>query len=163
MEQQLSIITIGSVRRRIKREIEKLIRENICIEDIIKIDKFNDVDYFIEFKNLFDNKYYKFIVSNNYPFNPPKIFINGKSIMFFHQVSNVEFSRSLKKYTGVECFCCESILCSNNWAPSFTFTSILNDINRYKDARRQIIVRIIIDVIKRKYLIDDINIIEWLY
>ncbi len=45
MEQQLSIITIGSVRKRIKREIENLIRENICIEDDIKIYKFNKKPY----------------------------------------------------------------------------------------------------------------------
>ena len=163
MEQQLLIITIGGVRKRIKREIEKLIRENICIGDDIKIDKHNNFDYFIEFKNLLDNKYYKFIVCNNYPFKPPKIFINNKSISFYHQIKNLEFNRSLKKYTGIECFCCETILCSNNWGPVFTFTSVLDDINRYKDARRQIIVRIIVDVIKRKYLIDDTNIIEWLY
>lgn len=162
MEQQLSIITIDSVRRRIKREIEKLIRENICIEDYIKIGKYN-LDYFIEFKNLTDNKYYKFVVSNNYPFKSPKIFINNKSISFYHQIQNLDFSRALKKYTGIECFCCETILCSNNWNHAFTFTNVLDDINRYKDARRQIVVRIIIEVIKRKYLNNDTNIIEWLY
>lgn len=163
MEEQLSIIAIGGVRKRIKREIEKIIRENISIEDDIKIGKYDCVDYFIEFKNLNDNKYYRFVVSNNYPFKPPKIFINNKSISFYHQIQNLDFSRALKKYTGIECFCCETILCSNNWGPAFTFTSVLDDINSYKDARRQIIVRIIIDVIKRKYLIDDTNIIEWLY
>lgn len=163
MEEQLSIISIGSVRKRIKHEIEKLIKLNICIEDDIKIGKYDDVYYIIEFKNYSDNKYYKFVVSNNYPFNPPKIFINNKSISFYHKIKNLEFSRSLKKYTGMDCFCCETILCSNNWCPSFTFINILHDINRYKDARRQIIDRIIVNVIKRKYLIDDTNIIEWLY
>jgi hypothetical protein len=71
--------------------------------------------------------------------------------------------KNLKKYTGIQCFCCETILCSNNWGPAFTMNSVINDINKYKDARRQVIIRIIVDVIKRKYLIDDTNIIEWLY
>lgn len=163
MEQELSIITIDGVRRRIKNEIEKLLKENICIEDDIKIDKYNDIGYSIEFKNLKDNKYYKFIISNYYPFNAPKIYINDKYILFYHQIKNLEFNILLKKYTGIECFCCETILCANNWSPIFTFNHILNDINRYKNARHEIIVRIIVDVIKRKYLIDDINIIEWLY
>lgn len=162
MEQYL-LIHIPSVRKRIKRDIQILIKENICIEEDVKINKHDDFEYFIEFKNLKDNKYYKFVVSNNYPFHPPKIFINGKSIMFFHKISNLNFRRSLIKYIGFECFCCESILCSNNWSPSVTFNHILDEINKYKDIRHQILVRIIVDVIKRKYLIYDINIIEWLY
>lgn len=163
MEQKLSIITINGVRRRIKNELEKLLKGNICIEDDIKIDKYNDIGYSIEFTNLKDNNYYKFIISNYYPFNAPKLYINEKPILFYHEIKNLEFNKLLKKYTGIECFCCQTILCGNNWAPSFTFIHILNDINRYKDARHEIVVRIIVDVIKRKYLIDDTNIIEWLY
>jgi hypothetical protein len=71
--------------------------------------------------------------------------------------------KNLKKYTGIQCFCCETILCSNNWGPQFTIKNILDDINKYRDARREVIVRIIVDIIKRKYLIYDTNIIEWLY
>jgi ubiquitin-protein ligase len=163
MKQDLSIISIGFLRNRIKREVDKLIKMNKCIDDDIKIFKENDIEYLIEFRNLDDNKYYKFLISNNYPFIPPKIFINEKSIMLNHEIKNLAFKISLKKYTGIECFCCETILCRNNWNPAFTFINVLNDINKFRDARRQIIVRIIIDVIKRKYLLADTNIIEWLY
>jgi predicted peptidase len=71
--------------------------------------------------------------------------------------------KNLKKYTGIQCFCCETILCSDNWSPAFTMNHVINDIDKCKDARHQVIIRIIVDVIKRKYLIDDTNIIEWLY
>lgn len=163
MEQQLLIINNTGVRRRIKHEIQKLIKQNICIEDDIKIDKYNNIEYNIEFTNLHDNKNYKFIISNYYPFNAPKIYINDKYIIFNHQIKNLTFNKLLKKYTGIECFCCETIICGNNWTPSFTFTDILNDINKYRNTREQILNHIIVDVIKRKYLIGEINIIEWLY
>ena len=169
MEQQLSIINLTLIRKRIKREIDMLIKENICIEDDLDIKEkletnySNIKDYVVKFKNLKDNKYYKFIITSHYPFKPPKLYINDKSISFYHQNTNLEFMKNLKKYTGIQCFCCETILCSNNWGPQFTIKNILDDINKYRDARREVIVRIIVDVIKRKYLIDDTNIIEWLY
>ena len=169
MEQQLLIINTDSVRRRIKREIELLIKEKICIEDDVGIKDKSDAfhsnikDYEVEFKNLNDNKYYKFIISNNYPFKPPKLHINNKPISYYHRVENFEFKKKIKKYTGIECFCCETILCANNWSPNLTFNKVMKEFDHYRDINRQIVVRLIVDIIKRKYLIDDINIIEWLY
>ena len=167
--EQLSIINVGLLRKRIKREIEMLVKENICSEDNIQIKEkiepqYSSIkDYSIQFKNLKDNNCYQFITSSNYPFKPPKVFINNKPLQLYHQIANVEFKAKLRKYTGIECFCCETILCCNNWDPQFTIKNVLDDINKYRDARREVIVRIIIDVIKRKYLIDDTNIVEWLY
>lgn len=165
MEQQLSIINnIACVRKRIKGEIDILIKENICIKDDVKITESNPkYSYYIEFKNLKNKNYYTFEITSNYPFIPPKLFINNKSINFYYQIKNLEFSRKLRKYTGTDCFCCQSKLCSTNWNPQYTFNNILDDINKYRDICYQIVLRIIIDVIKRKYLIDDTNIIEWLY
>jgi len=169
MELQLLKIKEKFLQKRIKRELEILINLNICEENNIKIECQNVtqnskiVYYNCEFYNLKDNNYYKIIMSNNYPFNPPKLYVNGKSILFYHKIINFQFNKSLKKYIGINCFCCESILCDNNWGPSLTFTSILDELNIYKDVRHQILIRIILDVIKRKYLIDDINIVDWLY
>lgn len=169
MEQQLSIINLTLIRKRIKREIDMLIKENICIEDDLDIKEKLDTnysnikDYVVKFKNLKDNKYYKFIITSHYPFKPPKLYINDKSISFYHRITNEIFRISLRKYTGIQCFCCETILCSNNWGPQFTINDIIKDINHFTEANRQVVIRVIIDVIKRKYLIDDINIVEWLY
>ena len=169
MEHKLSIIDSNLIRKRISREITFLIQQNICNEDDVKIQRNtetsyrNMVEYTISFKNLNNNKYYKFIISNNYPFNPPKIKVNDKPLAFYHRITNEVFRNSLKKYTGIQCFCCETILCSNNWGPQFTINDIIKDINHFTEANRQVVIRVIIDVIKRKYLIDDINIVEWLY
>ena len=169
MEQELSIINNKLIRKRIKREIGMLINDNICGENEFKIihniqtSYRNMVEYVISFKNLNDNNYYKFIISDNYPFKPPKLKINDKHLSFYHKITNDIFRISLKKYTGIECFCCETLLCYNNWNPQFTINDIIKNINDFRNANRQVIVRLIVDIIKRKYLNSDIHIIEWLY
>lgn len=161
MEESLSLL--GIVKKRIKYETGSLVKQNICDENNIKIGKYNDVNCFIEFKNLLDNNNYKFIISDCYPFVPPKVFINKKHILHYYKIINIYFNTLLKKYTGMDCFCCKTILCSNNWMPTYNFIHILDEFNEYIDMRHQIIIRIFVDVIKNKYLTYDINIIEWLY
>jgi ubiquitin-protein ligase len=151
------------VQRRIKREIEQLINLKICLPEQVNIQQNIDQEYIVAIQNLSDNKDYEFKMSNYHPFRPPKLLINKKLINFTHKQCSEKFGNSLIKYTGIECFCCETILCSNNWSPQFTCKDIINDIQKYRDARHQVVIRIIVDVIKRKYLVDDINIIEWLY
>jgi ubiquitin-protein ligase len=165
MDQKLSIISNNFLKKRVKREIELLIKENTCLEESLNVEQQlnNQHEYIVKFKNIKDENNYKFILPCNYPFSAPKLRINEKNIAFYHRITNKTFNESLRKYTGIVCFCCETILCSNNWHPAFTFKHVINDINRYKQARRQIIDRLLIEIIKRKYLIDDINIIEWLY
>lgn len=165
MEEQLSILTNTFLRKRIKRELEILIEKNMClIKSIdIKQNHYNPKEFILKFVNINNKNHYKFVITSNYPFVPPKLSINEKLISFNHNLENQLFNETLKKYTGIQCFCCETILCSNNWNPGFTFIHIIDDINKYKNARLQVIHRLIIDIIKIKYLIDDINIVEWLY
>ena len=169
MDQKLSIIDISPVRKRISREIQMLINKNVCLADDIKIIKeidtnFNNKTYYvIEFKNFKDDKNYEFVITDMYPFKPPKLYINNKSISFYHKIRNLEFAKDLKKYTAIECFCCETILCDDRWSPGLTFNDVIDDIKKYHDACRQVVIHVIVNIIKRKYLIDDINIIEWLY
>jgi ubiquitin-protein ligase len=151
------------VLKRIKREIEKLISSNICIEDQVEVKNIDNNEYNVIIKNLFYKKNCEFKISSNHPFKPPKLFIDNKLISFHHKTDSENFKNSLIKHTGIECFCCETILCNNNWSPEFTLKDIIYDIYKYRDARHQVVIRTIVDVIKRKYLVDDINIIEWLY
>jgi hypothetical protein len=171
METNLLIIKNPLTRNRIKQELGFLKNREIFIEDEYYIKQYTNIgcncyhciDYVIEFKNSKDNKYYKFIISNYYPFKPPKLYINNKPFTYYYEIKNYQFNENLKKYIGIECFCCRSMLCMNNWGPQFTIISVLDEINICRDARNQILIRIMIDVIKRKYLLNDINIIEWLY
>jgi ubiquitin-protein ligase len=169
MEQQLTLISTPGIRKRIKRELENFINDNLCTKEGINIipileNKCGNIQgYDIEIRNIKDNNHYCFTISNNYPFRPPKLRINYKPIGFYHMTNNNKFRSNLKKYTGIDCFCCETILCANNWSPGLTFKNVINDVNKLRNAIRQVIDRIIVDVIKRKYFFNDINIVEWLY
>jgi ubiquitin-protein ligase len=169
MEEKLSVITSTCVQKRIRQEIKQLTKLRVCIEECIEIIKERgpeygpECEYSIKFKNQLDNKEYQFIVSNSYPFKPPKVYINDNPINFYHRITNTDFQNSLLKYTKIECFCCESILCSNNWIPNFTMKDIFEDINKCRDATHQVVVRIIVSIIEKKYLYSDANIISWLY
>ena len=166
----LSIIIQSSLRKRIKRDLELLINDNYLHEDsLISIEINTDKrlmdrqSYKIEFCNYKDYRTYELIVPRDYPFYPPKLKINYKPYSEYHNIDAIEFRQALLKFKGIRCFCCETILCGNNWGPQFTFKKILEEVEYFREAVREISYRVIIDVIKRKYLINDINIIEWLY
>ena len=80
MEDKLPIIKRDCIKRRIKRDLEDLVNEKICVQEEISIIQSSEKEINIGFKNIKDNRYYDFIISEHYPFIPPKLKINNKSI-----------------------------------------------------------------------------------
>jgi hypothetical protein len=79
---------------------------------------------------------YKFIIGINYPFVCPTVFLNNhKYKQILANKTNYEITY-LKKLTGIDCLCCNSYLCYNNWAPSVTFKHIIDQINDYKTIKQ---------------------------
>jgi ubiquitin-protein ligase len=164
----LDIINPASLRRRIKRELELLQQDGYFTNILYVIQDennslYNITSYIITIYNNIDNKTYEFIVPTDYPFRAPKLSINYRSYSDYQKIESPFFTDALMKYKGIKCLCCESILCSNNWSPNLGFQNIFAEVSKFKGYCREIAYRAIIDVIKRKYLIDDINIVEWLY
>jgi len=160
----LDIINPLSLRRRIKRELELLQEDRAFTNIICVIQEDDDITtYTISIHNIVDDKIYKFIISSDYPFRPPKLVINYRLYSDYQKFGSPFFTDAMLKYKGIKCLCCESILCSNNWAPNLGFKNIFAEVRKFKDYCREIAYRVIIEVITRKYLIDDINIVEWLY
>jgi ubiquitin-protein ligase len=160
----LQIINPASLRRRIKRELEMLKQDGYFTNFICVIQEGDDIiTYTISIYNITDHKIYKFIISSDYPFRPPKLLINYRLYSDYQKFGSSSFTDALIKYKGINCLCCESILCSNNWSPNLGFKNIFAEVNKFKDYCREIAYRVIIEVITRKYLINDINIVEWLY
>lgn len=167
--EQLNIISPLILRRRVEQELKLLINEgylynilhvNICEEyDNIYNEKF----YKLFIYNNKDLKLYEFTIYNNYPFVPPKLRINHKSYYEYQLFKTEYFRDALFKHKGLQCLCCESILCYSNWAPRFTLKHIFEEVNKFRKYCREISHRVIVNVVKRKYLNNDINIIEWLY
>jgi len=107
---------------------------------------------------------YGFIVTSNYPFNPPKIFYQNRPYLDFLKTSYYpNSSKIFKKIVGQDCFCCHSINCSENWSPAITLSRIIDEVKYIKQKKRHIINKLLADKIKLRYLIDDINLDEWLF
>lgn len=173
LQENCLIITNPPVRNRIKNELIKLINSGYCdsqsiyIErDYIERDKFNINLQNYCIINIFskiNNKNYRFFISNSYPFIPPKIELQYKSYWNYLKIYSYDFKELLYKYKGITCFCCYTKTCINNWSPLVTIVDIINESIENYNICLEISHRVIINVIKRKYLIDDIDIITWLY
>lgn len=154
------------VRNRIKNELIKLINIGNIDPQCISIEKSLDEDKeycIINIVNIQNNKYYKLIITNSYPFVAPKLELQYKPYNYYLTFHSNYFRKMFYKYKGTSCFCCYSKLCHTNWSPSVTFLDIINETVYFHNECREIADRVMVDVIKRKYLIDDIDIITWLY
>jgi ubiquitin-protein ligase len=164
IEEKSQVISILSLARRIKRELENIKKlEIFCDDSDVTITKYSDKDFYIFLKNRKDNRLYKFIIPTNYPFSPPGLEINNKPYLYYLRFNSNKFRDTFYKYKGPKCLCCETLLCSNNWSPQYTLINIMDEVSEFHNECHEIVVRLIVDVIKRKYLHRDINILEWIY
>ena len=105
---------------------------------------------------------YGFIFKNTYPFQPPKIYYNGKSYLDLLRITDNDERNIVRKYKKKDCLCCDSYFCSNNWSPSLTLIIIIGEIKNIIKFKRDIMNILFADKLKKKYLIDDIDINSYL-
>ena len=136
------------ILRRIFKEVEKFNKN----ESINKKYYLFMEDNFLICTN-YKSELFRLNIPSNYPFFPYKVnFFNGsnnyfrylysifsnikknnydkKIISFFYNIQFKKISLFLK--SDNECFCCSSILCSNNWSPNLT---IINFIDEYEEIK----------------------------
>ena len=77
--------------------------------------------------------------------------------------SNLKYRELLQKMSGLECLCCNNILCKDRWSPSITLIKIINEVNLFRIYKKNIIYKIMADKVKEKYLIQDIDLDSWLF
>jgi ubiquitin-protein ligase len=143
--------------RRIKRECQEI------------KDKYDDI--FVEYNEdseiivglTSSRNLYKFYIDKNYPFTAPRVTINGLSQNSFFRVPSNRFTTILYYITGSECFCCNSLLCKNNWSPALTLDKVIIQLEEYKKIKLNIQLKIIADKLKEKYLNRDIELDTWLF
>ena len=109
-----------------------------------------------------DNIQIKMEYTSIYPFKPPRnICINDHDYISLLKCRDIDLKKigiNVKK-----CLCCCSLTCGNNWNPSMNIENILNEIEDNLAIKKGIMYSIYCDVIKRKYLLDDIPLIKYLY
>jgi len=150
-----------STANRLKREYEELIKTS---KDITIKYTNNHVIVFIISK-IENNSLnvYSFTIPPNYPFSPPRIVINGKTYQSILNLNSIRFKKVLRYLTGIECLCCHSYNCSDNWSPSLSLNRIIQESNKYMVIKNNIKIKLLADKIKDKYLIDDIDLDSWLF
>jgi ubiquitin-protein ligase len=151
------------IKKRITNELKK-INTNLFLEISAEIDEFSNiiikmVDHLYKINNI-----YSFHINHGYPFNKPTVYINNNPYIDFLKIRSVDTSVKLKLLKGYDCFCCNSqVICSNRWKPQNRLINIVEEIRTFRQDRKDIIYKIMIDKIKKKYLNRDIDIECWLF
>jgi len=149
------------IARRLKKEHTELIKT--CNKIIIEHNETGEL-FFNVYKQ--EKKYlnlYSFKITLNYPFTPPILKINGNPSNEFYNLPTNRFRQGLKFIKGINCMCCHSYLCNSNWSPAYTINNIIKQVEEYKQIKFNIVLKIISDKIKEKYLIEDIDLYSWLF
>ena len=145
-----------TISKRLKKELQNL--HNLYHEIDVELIPNSENLYIIVYDfNEGKKVCFKFLISVNYPFVCPTVFFNNfayKRLLIC--VNNYE-TKNLKDISGYDCLCCQSITCGANWSPGYMLTNIINEINIYKKIKRDILLKMFADKIKRKYLIEDID------
>lgn len=156
-------------RKRLKNELDRMYAnyDQIDVEVTDKGDVRVNV-YKIE-KGMTENddklQTYGFVIKRDYPFRPPIIFFQNRPYIDFLKSRYISKTEKdiFKKITGLNCFCCFSVNCGDNWSPGITLEKIITEIQFFKKKKRTIIHKMLADIIKHKYLIDDIDLDSWLF
>lgn len=126
--------------------------------------KFKIIDNEYIFNIEYNNNNYNILLHKDYPFKSPnRIFFNGIDYKQILSIRELRISNYLKKYYGLDCLCCSSIICINNWIPTSNISHIINDINNTRRIKKEILLRMLCDTIKIKYNCEFLNIVEYLF
>jgi hypothetical protein len=111
-----------------------------------------------------DGNLINIIYGEYYPFKPPYVYINGLS--YYNTITRFPSDRFLNTFKLLtnhkySCLCCQSIICNNNWNPTYTVISIMSEINKFMNIPYKIALFILINAIKNKYLFYNVNLIEY--
>jgi hypothetical protein len=153
--------------KRIKKDVENLINlypnNKILVDDVFGYITLELYDNEINTIDDNVNPIYKFIIKKMYPFSPPDVYYKNLHYDNIYKISSQRQQTYLKQLTSKDCLCCCSILCSNNWCISLNFFDIIHEINNFRKIKKNIFIKIIVDQIKNKYLVSDINLDCYLF
>jgi hypothetical protein len=127
--------------KRIERDINELKKnyDNIIINDR---------------EIIIDNKI--IIISKNYPFEMPKLYIKNIEYYNYLYINNIKINNILNKNLNIKCLCCSSILCNTNWHPKYSLMDILKEIESVNNIKLQIKNIIYLEILSKKYNIINI-------
>jgi ubiquitin-protein ligase len=120
-----------------KKKEYKNIQINLCNDKIrIKIDN------------------YTFLLTNKYPFYPPKVMIQNNPYLNYLKYPTSERIQNILHVHKISCMCCSSISNRNMWSPAYQINDILNEIKRVNQIKKYVKHYLIVDDICRTKNID---------
>ena len=136
--------------------LKKIVVNRIKNENL----KYNYCSHSHEITFYYKKNKYNLLVKS-YPFRAPRKLKVNDQLINYNDISN-NYNKYLKKYFNIECFCCSSILCENNWNIFYKFTDISKEYENFTN-----IIKYIkgILIIKEKNILPQeilINIIDYL-
>lgn len=147
---ELEKIKVRSLQSRIKNDCKLLYEDyHDVLVDLTDNDKITISA--VEIISYSKKRTYKFILTNQYPFRPPKIYINDQPYLNILQLRGDYEKDMVKKIKGQDCLCCHSMSCSANWSPAIKLLRIIDEIKDTLKFKRDIINVLLADKIKKKY------------
>ena len=152
---RLELIKNKGLKNRVKNECNVLYK--IYHNVVIKVDTNKDTDIndkltieAVEFINA-NVRTYKFIITSQFPFHPPKMFVNNRSYAEIMRIKGDYEKTMIKKIKKQDCFCCRSVCCFSNWSPAIKLFNVINEIKDILKFKRDIVNLLLADKIKNKY------------
>jgi ubiquitin-protein ligase len=160
---ELDKFSSGSVKRRIVNELVEFVKKDAYI-DVEYKEMNNQSIILLTIVLKKTDTIFQFHISRDYPFKPPMKFkINFKDYIHFLKIETRKTLNELKSFYNINCLCCNNLYCGNiNWSPTYKLQHFINEFMKIKKYRYDIVVKVLCKKIVEKYLILDINLIQWL-
>ena len=139
-------IKAKGISNRINNEIANLFNQSDFVLSERKVNA-------ISIKVIKDKNTYELDLEKDYPFKPPvNIKYNGKDYKRSLHNYSEKAQKILKHDYFMECLCCNTVLCGGNWTPACNICHIINEMDKIKKIQKKIIIKILCDEIRVKYL-----------
>ena len=100
-----------------------------------------------------------------YPFRPPNVLCNNKEIISCYSEMfgvGMEMQNDLMKLSNKNCWCCDSLLCKNNWNVHNKLVDIVDEFKFFYTIKKRAVERHWAKIISRDCLVEDIPLAEYL-
>ena len=143
--------------RRIRSEERDWLKKPLSRNTFICYEESEGAVYIIYYKPVKYVKqiYFKLIMGENYPFAKPGIVYsmdleNWREMRKFYELRNRGMVRRFKGTTGLECMCCVSIICGDNWKVQTKMKEIAKEIERFMEIKERMNNRLLLEIISRR-------------
>ena len=153
-------------KRRLKREIDYIkdkMPEYIILDEIEE----NKIKKEIYFRIItHNNNQLVFTLPYDFPFKPPQnLLLNGQNYRYslknmptriyylYYHPEQMYFQEKKENvnYNKIQCICCSSLLCPDNWTPVNMIYHILNEIKQHNVLKRNIMYKLNLKMIFNYY------------